>query len=591
MIFTLLSKPRFTSILFALFMTLQVTACSTEDTSSASAVTNATAKGGTDKKTTSDTSQDAFIRGADSGRVREDEDPDGDNLLETSGKLNITDSDPGEAGFIAETVNGNYGSLTIDAAGKWSYAADNNQVIIQNLTKRDSLEDRLTVSSIDGTAHTIKITIKGENETNIITTDTNNAAVFSGDDIGSVTEDIDPDGDNLLEVSGKLNISDSDTGEAAFIAATINGNYGNLVIDTAGNWHYAADNNQVIIQNLVNGAKLTDSLTVSSVDSSTHTVVITILGTDEANTPAVITGVNNGSVTEDVDPDGDNLLEIGGKLNITDSDTGEAAFIAATVNGNYGNLVIDTAGNWHYAADNNQVIIQNLVNGAKLTDSLTVSSVDSSTHTVVITILGTDEANTPAVITGVNNGSVTEDVDPDGDNLLEIGGKLNITDSDTGEAAFIAGTVTGNYGSLTINPTGNWNYAANNNQAVIQNLASGATLTDRLVVNSVDGTAHTVAITILGADENNTPADISLSWVAPAEREDNSALSLSAIAGYKVYYGTTQGQYSDNIAINDGTAAGYTFTRLPADTYYFVVTTIDTEGRESQYSSVVTITI
>ena len=90
---------------------------------------------------------------------------------------------------------------------------------------------------------------------------------------------------------------------------------------------------------------------------------------------------------------------------------------------------------------------------------------------------------------------------------------------------------------------------------------------------------------------SNTPADITLSWVAPAEREDNSALSLSAIAGYKVYYGTTQGQYSDSIAINDSTAVAYTFNGLPAGTYYFVVTTIDTEGRESQYSSVVTIII
>ena len=90
---------------------------------------------------------------------------------------------------------------------------------------------------------------------------------------------------------------------------------------------------------------------------------------------------------------------------------------------------------------------------------------------------------------------------------------------------------------------------------------------------------------------SNTPADITLSWVAPAEREDNSALSLSAIAGYKVYYGTTQGQYPNSATINDGTAAGYTFTGLPAGTYHFVVTTIDTEGRESQYSSVVTIII
>ena len=90
-------------------------------------------------------------------------------------------------------------------------------------------------------------------------------------------------------------------------------------------------------------------------------------------------------------------------------------------------------------------------------------------------------------------------------------------------------------------------------------------------------------------NENNVSTDITLAWIAPAEREDNSSLSLSDIAGYKVYFGTTQGQYSNSLTINDGSATGYTFNVVATATYYFVVTTIDTEGRESQYSPEVTI--
>lgn len=90
-------------------------------------------------------------------------------------------------------------------------------------------------------------------------------------------------------------------------------------------------------------------------------------------------------------------------------------------------------------------------------------------------------------------------------------------------------------------------------------------------------------------EENNVSSDITLAWVAPAEREDNSALSLSAIAGYKIYFGTMQGQYSQSLSINDGSATGYTFNSFAAGTYYFVITTIDNEGRESQYSSEITI--
>ena len=103
---------------------------------------------------------------------------------------------------------------------------------------------------------------------------------------------------------------------------------------------------------------------------------------------------------------------------------------------------------------------------------------------------------------------MTEDIDPDGDNLLEVSGKLNITDNDAGEAAFIARTRNGNYGSLTINTAGNWNYAANNTQSVIQNLATGSTLTDTFTVSSVDGTTHSVRITINGVDEANRPRSL-----------------------------------------------------------------------------------
>ena len=94
-----------------------------------------------------------------------------------------------------------------------------------------------------------------------------------------------------------------------------------------------------------------------------------------------------------------------------------------------------------------------------------------------------------------------------------------------------------------------------------------------------------------GTGNSNTFADINLAWVAPAEREDNSPISLSEIAGYQILYGQSQGQYSNSIIISDGTAVGYTLTDLPTGTYYFVVATIDTEGRESQYSPEVTVVI
>ncbi|MBL4711321.1 MAG: VCBS domain-containing protein, partial [Gammaproteobacteria bacterium] len=274
------------------------------------------------------------------------------------------------------------------------------------------------------------------NSDEIIDTETSHAAIITGTDRGNVTEDVDPDNDGLLEFSGTLNISDSDAGEAAFIATTVNGNLGSLIINSTGHWHYAANNSQTVIQNLDTGSSLSDSLIVSSIDGTTHTIIITINGTDEANSPAIITGTDSGNVTEDVDPDNDGLLEVSATLNITDSDAGVAAFVAETVNGSFGSLTINSTGNWSYAANNNQSSIQNLDTGASLTDSLTIRSVDGTTHTITISINGTDEANNPAIITGTSSGSVTEDLDPDNDGLLEVSATLNITDNDAGEAAF-----------------------------------------------------------------------------------------------------------------------------------------------------------
>ena len=84
-----------------------------------------------------------------------------------------------------------------------------------------------------------------------------------------------------------------------------------------------------------------------------------------------------------------------------------------------------------------------------------------------------------------------------------------------------------------------------------------------------------------------------VSWVSPSEREDNSPISLAEIAGYRIYYGSSQGDYPNQIDINDAydNDVDTADLNLPAGTYYAVVTTIDTDGRESAFSEEVTLNI
>ncbi|WP_422472935.1 VCBS domain-containing protein [Endozoicomonas sp. ALB032] len=411
----------------------------------------------------------AVITGDDSGSVTED----AGNTLMTSGTLSIADVDGGEASFTPETITGTYGSLTIDGSGSWSYSASNNHADIQALGNGDTLTETLTVRTLDGTTRNIVITING----------TNDAAVITGDDSGSVTEDA----GNTLMTSGTLSIADVDGGEASFTPETITGTYGSLTIDGSGSWSYSASNNHADIQVLGNGDTLTETLTVRTLDGTTRNIVITINGTNDA---AVITGDDSGSVTEDAG----NTLMTSGTLSIADVDGGEASFTPETITGTYGSLTIDGSGSWSYSASNNHADIQVLGNGDTLTETLTVRTLDGTTRNIVITINGTNDA---AVITGDDSGSVTEDAS----NTLMTSGTLNITDVDGGEASFTPETITGTYGSLTIDGSGTWSYSASNNHADIQALGNGDTLTETLTVRTLDGTTRNIVITINGTND------------------------------------------------------------------------------------------
>jgi VCBS repeat-containing protein len=131
--------------------------------------------------------------------------------------------------------------------------------------------------------------------------------------------------------------------------------------------------------------------------------------------------------------------------------------------------------------------------------------------------------NHAPVIGGDSTGAVTQNVDPDADGLLEVGGVLTISDPDVGESSFRAETIVGTYGSLTIDATGNWSYAVDNVQAAIQQLTAGERVTDVLTVTTTDGTTHSITITIIGA--KNAPV------IDPSQRADEGGTGTNPKGG------------------------------------------------------------
>jgi hypothetical protein len=79
-----------------------------------------------------------------------------------------------------------------------------------------------------------------------------------------------------------------------------------------------------------------------------------------------------------------------------------------------------------------------------------------------------------------------------------------------------------------------------------------------------------------------------LSWTPPTQNTDGSA--LTNLNGYKVYWGTSQGNYANSASVGMG-IANYVVEQLTPGTWYFTVTAINSQGVESAYSNVASKTI
>lgn len=96
------------------------------------------------------------------------------------------------------------------------------------------------------------------------------------------------------------------------------------------------------------------------------------------------------------------------------------------------------------------------------------------------------------------SGTVTEDSGVVGGFITATGNANYYLGNDSGD--WTAETISGTYGSLTIDDDGVWTYSADNAQASIQALDAGETLTEVFTITSTNGTTS-VTITINGADE------------------------------------------------------------------------------------------
>lgn len=85
-----------------------------------------------------------------------------------------------------------------------------------------------------------------------------------------------------------------------------------------------------------------------------------------------------------------------------------------------------------------------------------------------------------------------------------------------------------------------------------------------------------------GEDEGSISTGfVTLTWDSPTTNADGTP--LEDLAGYKIYYGISEGNYT--ASIDAGNVTTYTVSNLSSGTYYFAVTAYDISGNESGYSN------
>lgn len=430
----------------------------------------------------------AVISGIDSGAVVEDLHVK-NGSIKTQGDLTIVDTDIGEAHFASQVLVGQFGSLSIDANGHWSYEANNLQAAVQQLGKGDELHETFTVASVDGTTHEIKIEIDGVNDLPVMTSQSQSVkedgAVFQGQ---MVATDVDQD----------------------LLTYTTSNSIDGLTFNSDGS--YTFDPSHASYQHLAVGDTKTVKTTVIVTDTAG--------GQDQKELSFVIEGTNDKPtvtpITAQFHEDQSQHLDINLLSQAQDVD-GDALSVGSLfqvkVNGHIERLP-DGFGivNGHLQVDPSSSTFQHLAQGEVATFELSYKVTDShgasTPQSVTVKIVGTDD-KAQLVSSSINIGEAVAEHTYHG---TSIKGALQLTDIDTTDNPQFVDMIyqsSSRLGSLALRADGHYEYFLQGNyvgtanaQKTVAALKPGESITETFNVKTADGQTKPVTVTIHGEEDS-----------------------------------------------------------------------------------------
>jgi VCBS repeat-containing protein len=397
------------------------------------------------------------------------------------------------AGTVGSGLAGNYGALTLNSDGNYSYVVDNANAAVQSLrTVGNTLTDTFSYSITDAvgaiSTANLTVTIQGTNDALVVLNDT--ASVNENSTLnrtianGILANDSDVDAGDSKTVTGiKFGAT------AGAIGSALNGQYGALTLNADGSYSYAA--NTSAAEALRVGQQVDDVFNYTATDalgaSSSASLTITVNGVNDA--PIASAPLSNvqarigetlsvtlpGNAFTDVDA-GD-TLSYGAKLSngqplpswLTFDPTTQKFSGTPTANGSFTIAVAAT-------------------------DGSNASASQSFTLTV----------NTPTspVVAVADTATVSEDT-----KLLTLGNVLaNDTSGNAGASLKVTnpGVVRGSYGVLAILDQGSYGYVLDNRSQAVQSLGEGQTAKDIFnyqVTDGINTATSTLTVTINGRND------------------------------------------------------------------------------------------
>ncbi|HEV2229592.1 MAG TPA: putative Ig domain-containing protein [Steroidobacteraceae bacterium] len=97
------------------------------------------------------------------------------------------------------------------------------------------------------------------------------------------------------------------------------------------------------------------------------------------------------------------------------------------------------------------------------------------------------------------------------------------------------------------------------------------------------------SITVNSGGAQLPPGNVTISWTPPTENTNGTA--LTNLAGYHLYYGTSQSSLNQKVNITNAGLASYVVSNLTAGTWYFTLTAVNSLGVESPRSAILTTSV